>query len=441
MKGKATLILSDARSGEVISTVTEENMFTDAIANIIDPAPFTMLYDFSFSDFMKLATPLWERYLGGVMLLSEPVEERADNIFLPGGAKPLATAGGAYSGDDVLRGSLNLNESYPLENGYHFTWDFATDKANGTIACVALTSRPFADSGLNCTGSTANGGKALINHLSSSQAPDKGNFIQGKGQYVGTFEHNTHLFVYANAEIDNTLTFAKVRGVDPYALKLLDVSDCSISTEPYERINVELPFAIDDECYLYEENGIVYFFNSTDNKTEQTTLLEYAGVDVQTMTVVESGSFNTPYVGVSVDSAAVHNGYIWHVSYDCLQKCRPDGTVAAQYDISCNSNARFFVLGNRLYMQMGTLTYDLDGDEPRSIYFDYERVPTYNCDLRAPYVALAVRYSHTGRGDTYQVRTSTAIMGNYLATINNLSSPIVKTEQQVLKIVYEIVNS
>ncbi len=439
MKGTAKLILSDAVSGEVLKTVTEENMFTDAIGNIIDPAPFAMLHNFSFSEFMKLATPLWERYLGGILLLSEPLEERKDNIFLPAGAKPLATAGGDYSGDDVLRGSLNLNESYPLTNGYHFTWDFATDKANGTVACVALTSRPFADSGLNCTVNTSNGGKVFINHLSNTLVPDQGTFIKSCGQYVGTFEHNTHLFVYANAEFENAVTFAKVRGVDPYALTLLDECGCDTDTEPFETVVVGLPLAFDDECYIYVENDIVYFFCTTDNKTEQNTLFEYAGVDVHTLTIVDTGMFNTGYVSGSLDGAAVHNGFIWRTTYSCLQKCKPDGSVVAEFPIAC-SGSRFFVVGGRLYMQLNGLIYDLEGDEPRSMCISNPRVPAYNCDLKPPYIALTERIGHSGKGATYSICPSTAIMGNYLATINNLASPIVKTEQQVLKVVYEITN-
>ena len=42
--------------------------------------------------------------------------------------------------EDARRGSMNLNESMAVTNGYRFVWDFATSQGNGTIAAAALTS-------------------------------------------------------------------------------------------------------------------------------------------------------------------------------------------------------------------------------------------------------------------------------------------------------------
>ena len=52
------------------------------------------------------------------------LEESKDNRMLREDCVPVGTAGDAYSGSNVMRGSLNINESYETENGYHFTWDF-----------------------------------------------------------------------------------------------------------------------------------------------------------------------------------------------------------------------------------------------------------------------------------------------------------------------------
>ncbi len=413
-------------------------MFTDAVANILNPQPYTMLHSFSYSALMDIATPLWEQVLGGVMLLSTPVAETADNIFLPADAVPLATAGGGYSGDDVWRGTINLNESYPLDNGYHFTWDFATDKANGTIACVALTSKSFASSGFNCVANTSNGGKLILNHQSPVNDPNAGYFTYTYGQYVGTFEPNVHLFVYKMDK--DLLMFTKVRSVDPSALTILDECGCADIAEPFARESLSLPFDISSDCLFYVEDGVMYYFSTVDDTAGGITEVEYAGIDVHTLTMTQQGSFTMIHNGGSLDVGAVHGGYIWVATHECLAKCNATGAVVKKHKLSANGG-RFVNIGGRLLYKIGELIYDIEGDDMLMMYTAQPLVPAANVDIKPPYIALTERIGHTALGESYTNRPVVGIMGNYLATINNLAVPITKTSDQVLKVSYDITNS
>ena len=75
-----------------------------------------------------------------IMLFDENIEENPEIIFKPVNVNIVGHAGSAYSGTNVMRGSYNTNESGEIENGYRHVWDFGTDKANGTIKCLSLTS-------------------------------------------------------------------------------------------------------------------------------------------------------------------------------------------------------------------------------------------------------------------------------------------------------------
>ena len=52
MEGKATLTLTDAKSGRVVKKVTEHNLVTDAVKRILNPPVYAMLYSFNFPNFI-----------------------------------------------------------------------------------------------------------------------------------------------------------------------------------------------------------------------------------------------------------------------------------------------------------------------------------------------------------------------------------------------------
>lgn len=176
LKGKTTIELTDVNTGEV-TTVEEENMVTNALNYFFNSNPMGVFNYLTNQNSMKLFNeafiPICPKILGGIMLFSEKLEEDVDNIFPQSDLMPMAyAANNANPYEDSKRGSMNLNESMPITNGYRFVWDFATSQGNGTIAALALTS---------CYGGEAIYGsmyddtsvfllmkKDLLNHLSTS---------------------------------------------------------------------------------------------------------------------------------------------------------------------------------------------------------------------------------------------------------------------------------
>ncbi len=98
-----------------------------------------------------MSKTLFYNMIGGILLFSKTLEEKADNIYPMSDNLPVAyAANDVNASTNLARGSLNKTESKALDNGYKFVWEFTPSQGNGTIAAVALTSK---QGGQNALGS------------------------------------------------------------------------------------------------------------------------------------------------------------------------------------------------------------------------------------------------------------------------------------------------
>lgn len=144
LKGKTTIELTDVNTGEV-TTVEDENMITNALQYFFNSNPMGTFVQLGNTDrivnYNEAFIPMCPKLLGGILLFPETLKEDKENILPNTNVMPMAyAANNANTYEDTKRGSMNLNESMPITNGYKFVWDFATSQGNGTIAAVALTS-------------------------------------------------------------------------------------------------------------------------------------------------------------------------------------------------------------------------------------------------------------------------------------------------------------
>lgn len=138
MKGKSIIELTDVNTGKV-ETYEEENMITNALNDICGFFPQLMGYT-SFNTHFGTMT---ENILGGIKLFDSPIEENPDSYYIPRLSQNKIigyASSNTSSGIDSRRGSRNLLESIELDNGYKYVWDFSTAEANGTISSACLTS-------------------------------------------------------------------------------------------------------------------------------------------------------------------------------------------------------------------------------------------------------------------------------------------------------------
>ena len=163
LTGTMRIELTDVNTGEV-TAVTEENMVTDAVNHILGLNPMGVFYEVGESidgvKWQEVLLPVCPNMIGGILLFSKVLEERADNIYSLSDNLPVAYASNnVNSTANVARGSMNLTESKKLDNGYKFVWEFTPSQGNGTIAAAALTS---AQGGANAYGSLENDSSTFL---------------------------------------------------------------------------------------------------------------------------------------------------------------------------------------------------------------------------------------------------------------------------------------
>ena len=152
LKGKMVMELTDVNTQET-ETITEENMVTNAVNNILGLNPMGIFYKAS-GEYDEMVVwnegllPICPNMVGGILLFEKALEEDADSIYVKSDNLPVAYASNnVNSTANTARGSLNLTESQKLDNGYKFVWEFTPSQGNGTIAAAALTSAKGGENG------------------------------------------------------------------------------------------------------------------------------------------------------------------------------------------------------------------------------------------------------------------------------------------------------
>ena len=138
LKGTMVLELTDGATGEV-ETVTEENMVTEAVNDILGMNPMGVFYSeerladvLSWNDVLL---PVCPNMVGGILLFSKALEEDAGHIYELSDNLPVAYASNNVNTTaNAARGSLNQTESKVLEDGYKFVWEFTPSQGNGMPA-------------------------------------------------------------------------------------------------------------------------------------------------------------------------------------------------------------------------------------------------------------------------------------------------------------------
>lgn len=439
MEGKATFTLADAATGKTVKRLCEHNLVTDAVKRILAPPLYALTLKYSISDFLKSVMPISEKLFGGIVLMGNNLDERASNILPGRDFVPVATAGGAYSGTNIMRGTLNANETYATEKGYHFTWDFGTDKANGTIKCAALTSRLFGNSGFS-----AEDRNSTI--LMDAQKPsDIGTattlMLYAEGQYLGTFREMTHTFIRRN--IDNSITFVRIKSSDPSAVGLNDRHMLEQKSEPYYSVVVDCPinYCYEAKCYVDIATRTVYFFSDILRKDEDYRI-DYFGVDLDSLAVVSQGTQKLARSYTRNIAAALYEGSFYLATDAGVDVYSPSGELLKSYTLPTTSILSWFCTVNGV-LTLGngmSLDYSLYNGKFYPSYNPQGVLPSYSEDISLPYCPVCSFYMNYNASNKANIDPYLGISANYFATINNLSEPLEKTNAHTLKITYDITN-
>ncbi len=463
LKGKMKIELTDVHTGET-ETVLEQNMVTNALANIFKP----MGLDKSPAKLINGMNPYYQSVLGGLLLFDSEIEENADNVYPPSNVNLIGCAsyGVQNNTTGTLRGGFNQTESeLNMADRYmKYVYDFTTSQANGTISCVCLTHKnggytsyggkdaPFGSNyGLGMQVCDGHLQYVYTNCTGASTGDKYSGCSIGTTEMIFLISFDDDAVYYFRIDNSTKITITKRRAYmksvsvleNPYSKKPL------IDSFELEELKTELPtnyisynFDPADNC-LYIVNCANYYLDASG--TFIVTKVNFSTWKVTQYTMTNTTSERINLGGMR--SSYCHRGYILFRGYN-------NSNHIYKMEIGNSANVELLKLVN-LTSITGSFAMSING----RVYIEGYGSSTYylyviNLDTNE---ILKVEASRIIGGSNYPCYTPVMnepmlwygsygswstigyfIMSNYLATINNLSEPVTKTADKTMKVTYII---
>lgn len=459
MKGTTVIELTDVNTGKV-ETYKDENMITNAISQLFSNNIEGMLYGIQGSNTVNwndYHLPICPNAIGGILLFSDTLEEEVNNIYAPS-VNPCVgyASNNVNSTANVMRGSLNLTESGKIERGYKYVWDFATSQGNGTISAVALTHKR---GGVGYVGDTYDAGSRWL------QMKNVSNGTSGvtSNTYVDVveinFEGNHQVAISINKS--NQLIIKKVRkcfrdiGLN---FSLREEGDEVLETVTLTPQNFVSSLSSGNGYYDFIDgkNGYWYGFfsggNSSGNASVKWIRIKKADYSFEegTWTLnnarITTCGYRYDYGGYPSREvrSVIRNGYVYfmHYSRTGVYKVNLNNSADVTYiafgftsNFSGGENYGSTYMWNYGDWIMGSDfvidTNDVVRKTANSRVLNYICTPLFQY---GPYALSYGRYSYS----SMSVYKSMWFMCPYLASINNLSTAVIKTADKTMKITYTI---
>lgn len=434
--------------------VEDSNMVTNACYNLLNGESLRRNIDGGLSTVRNTFDDLLNNCFSGLLLFEQSILEDPNVIFMPKGNKNIGKAAGVYSGSNLTTGTLNVNESKEINDGkgYRYVWDFATDRGNGTIRSVALTSKYGGMLGYSDgEGVGVNGISPSASNLysSSNNTLMIQSFLHTGVDAVGIFEKNLYLYATCQ-EGGNSVTFKTVKYLNTAGLKtnyqtrstektvtttkkltasncLQQVNDKLYSIYPYDTNKLDI--VIFDGLTLdviHEETIVVQdvtFYKGTTNMGDKHLSGVYKSQVVGDSYLVRASN-STKFYTIKINDPADYTLY--------------EGVGASDVNFIIDDRVYFVTdyAGTRedtvTIFDGGTLIKQMWRRSAETAYY----IPTTinSPFVEKPYILQNIRTNRSGnRTASYHY-----IFAPFLSTINNLSTPVVKNETQTMKVTYEI---
>ena len=407
-------------------------------------------------------TSLWKNALGGIFLLKNP--ETVGNKFMSLGN--VMVGNGAYgvsnSGSPNELGSYNSQES--SESGTEITqvYDFATNQANGNIACVCLTSRVGGyigygnrsgqyHSAMSYNFSSLQSTRGVVNCNRASASGNwlvnvSGDFRDGKIRITKTrrslitgsvFNGFTKTLEFDLQTVGDGYNISGIN-TDCGCLKVYDVGNNKFRFVPFTYTSISV-----------SANGTVYYYEFD---AENDTLTQKSFTNSSSNSIAISISRADELVGVlfygnyafCVTSSVGHIAEIFNVNtsehIDTLDTYEILGTSSGSF-----RRQMIYVLDG------GWIAFNIDVAYNNPLFmYDTVNKTVYKINsgyLRVSNVANGlISNPSLGSGILDRIDlspTATRTQGFvhnplYLATINNLDSYVTKTANQTMKVTYTL---
>ena len=478
IKGKTTFELTDVNTGEV-EIIEDNNMITNALQEYL--ATYGMFYSDVFSSIVN--NPLWNSLLSGLFLFDSTLDEDVNNTFMPAGVRMIGCGSKdfANSGAVTELGSYNASESGVQGDGsIKFVYDFSTQQANGTISCACLTSGVGGYASMGCESDRYYSDKKFSYYFNpNSYGCYSG--IDGAGTdmkhilyanysenaiYVTNPYNIKHTTEYAlqHWSVTKKIQILKLRagftsvGIEDYQYlkKVIETYDVDIPQDILDYMGTSVNYAITSSDGF--DGNIYVIFTKTDStdlsvgsffwimkidKNMQATAYKFTNNIGKSMNVFYARpssntgeyfdyyTFNGDYLWVYDNSK-----YIYGVNYTDSTQIIETG-VKGNYDMSMYNVAPNLIgiygknysssnyYAPEMYDVMNRTHTKMNGKE-ELVSVSYKRSLVPFADKKGVYLTC------------YNGKISIFKDDRYLATINNLESPVVKTSSKTMKVTYTL---
>lgn len=435
MKGKATLILTDKYTNKPVKQITEHNIVTKALEKAIYPPPITKL-TMGTSNFAGNFFPIRDKLAGGIVLLGNTLPENAENFMVPPDIIPVGAAGQGYTGTNPYRGTFNASVSGPIENGYRMVWDFAPEKANGVIKCIGLTNFCYGNAAFTTTNEQNCGISTIpINMGYNNASAPVLTSVQGRfygktdGVYLYSYKYNSNLVTLIKSEISDPRNIKFNDTIEDFKTAKV-VSEKEITLPSSLSTNSPFFYSNENKCFYLltytSSAGPVYHFALYKIDPEAGELLGTSTFDLSEERSFTSFSFavknNTVFLTGSGDNATM---FVLNPANGAVLRRR-----------AFNRSGTFYMFESNGYI-MGTAT--LSGYY-YMFYAEYDNYPflysgsLYEATSDITQMPYLLRYAP----DSTRTNIQLVFRTDYLVTINNLSTPLEKTDRHALQIRYEL---
>lgn len=417
-KGHTTIELKNVKTG-IRDRIESDNTFqSDVLAKFL--RSFGAYNNNPYNNSTWRSRALWTRLVGGIYLFRDTIDTLTD--YMPAGN--LMVANGSYmvtNTSTVELGSYNDRESVISANSLSMVYDWTTSQGNGNIGSVCL--------GSDVGGYIGYGNKA-------------GEIVTGKELNENQTSQSLNGLIYKNNlynfEIDDTnrvLTVKKKKAVVT-AASIFD--GIEISTD----YSYSASIAFDTNpsvcaCYMGDGKIAVFYGNPYNTSILPNAVLKFIvfdvennSVSVKTITNITENNwwiFNQGIVNVAFNDDSI---FIPTVTSGYVRSTFPI------YEFNINTGA----LTHTYNGSDQILGYQICKFTPDLLAFAGHIIDTVN---QTVYPANLTDQGLGFIDDTDSLRAggqSSQLYKNpmYLATINNLDSPVEKTSSQTMKVIYTL---
>lgn len=467
LKGKTVIELTDVHTGQT-EVYEDTNLVTEALSDIFNTNILGMLYNspsFNGASGDNWMLPIKKNLMGGVLLYQDELEERTDNIYAPLDNPLIGYASDdANNTQDIRRGSRNLTESKAVDGGFKFVWDFATSQANGTISAVCLTNT-LAGRGAKYAGNlmvrigAASVGVASV-YKDYLLRGNKRTYVEDGYRLEMTTRYNSTQAVLRKIKDDYLHASFMSRPLTRYVNKSEEETVIDLGHYPLyyhytggSKDGTEAPYSTNSDVRNYLFHGADGKWHGLVRRENRKYTYTSGGVDrydfvdyVWYLDTIDGDKCKTQQIvapsGITELNSIGMSGK-WLMCYSGTKVYRIDTTNVANIELVPNFS----------YASSSEWTYIVDDDIViNGWYFQDGEPKLYVRETpEAKYVAwgrnqMTRHKTYALRewmynGSEYSLYRELYLYTPYLATINNLGTPVIKTADKTMKVTYTITES